>query len=125
MSRITAPQAQAWFDKTNLNVGSTLDLALLAEIETEVLARLGAAFDISTWVDNATTPRLVQTILSKMYAAWFYNRQYSEDVGDANEYANKLVANAELLITGLINGTIDLPEVPATDDTTGQAGFYP
>lgn len=121
--RITAAQAQAWFDKTKLNIDS-LDEHLLPEIETEVLARLGAAFDTSTWIDEPTTPRLVKTIISKLYAAYFYHRQYSEDTLDENTYAAKLEENAELLITGLIDGTIDLPEV-VTSEPTGQPAFYP
>lgn len=125
MARITLEQTKVWLDKTKVASVSTLDQDLLTEIETEVLARLGAAFDTSTWTDSVTTPRLVQTVISKVYAAWYYHRVYSEDVADDNTYAAKLEANAEMLIVGLINGTIDLPEVPDTGDTTGLAAFYP
>lgn len=123
MARITPQMAQAWFDGTKLVVES-LDTPLLDLVETEVLGRIGAAFDTSTWVDVSTTPKLVRVTISKLYAAWFYNRQYSEEVGEQNVYAAKLEANAELLITGLIDGTIDLEEVPS-GDPSGQPGFYP
>ena len=123
MARITAQQAQAWFDKTKLTI-TQLDMDLLDLIETEVLGRLGAAYDTSTWIDSATTPKLVKTAISKLYAAWYYNRVYSEDTGTENAYATKLENNAEMLISGIVSGTIELPEVDV-DLTTGQAAFYP
>lgn len=124
MARITSRQAQAWFDKTKLRIPDALDMDLLAEIEIEVIARLGGAFDTSTWVDETTTPKLVRTALAKMYAAWFYQRQYSEDQSDTNDYARKLEANAEMLITGMLDGTIEIVEV-VDIAPSGQAGFYP
>jgi hypothetical protein len=119
-NHITPAEAQAWAEGTKLTI-ATLDNELELHLSTEVIDRLASAFDTSTWVDSATTPKLVRTIISKLYVAWFYDRQYSEDIEQGNNYADRLKANAETLIAGLIAGTIGLPGVA---DTVGPV-FYP
>lgn len=123
MTRILAKQAQAWFDKTKLNIDA-LDQDLLEEIETETVGRLSSVFDTTSWTNETNTPSLVRTAIAKLYASWYYNRTYSEDSDELNDYAAKLAANAELLISGLIAGTITLPEAPADEDISGPS-FYP
>jgi hypothetical protein len=118
MPRITALQAQAWAERTKLPI-TALDTDLEDEIANEVFAQL-PLFDASTWVDEATTPRLIQVIIAKLYVAWCYDRQYSEDVDTTNSYAGALRANAALLIQGLNNGDVTLVGVLGTT-----AGFYP
>jgi hypothetical protein len=50
-------------------------------------------------------------------------RQYSEDVGtQENTYALKLDANAEMLIAGILDGSI---EIPGTISTTTDPAYYP
>ena len=121
MPRIVKEEAQAWAEGTKLRV-SSLDLNLLAHIEAEIIGRLQSAFDTSTWLNNTSTPDLIRTIIAKTYICWLYDRQYSEDIEAGNNYADRLKANAELLMTGLLNGTIDLPGVPPI---TGSPVFYP
>lgn len=121
MARINKNQAQAWAEGTKLTIAA-LDLNLLAHIENEVIGRLNSAFDTSTWVDDVTTPVLVQTIISKMYVAWLYDRQYSEDIEQGSNYADRLKANAETLTMGLLDGTIEIPGIP---DVAGSPVFYP
>jgi hypothetical protein len=123
MARITVEQAQAWLETTKLSI-DTLDENLLDELETEILARLGASFDTGTWLDDSSTPKLVRTAIAKMYAAWVYNRTYSEDTEGQNAYAAKLEANAEMLISGMLDGTIDIPGVDP-GDPSGQPSYYP
>ncbi len=107
MPRITIKNAQAWLEGTKLTIAS-LDQDLLELIEAEVVGQLASITDISVWINETSTPVLVRTIISKMYAAWVYDRQYSEDIDQTSNYAEKLKINAQLLLTGLLAGTIEL-----------------
>lgn len=126
MARITQAEAQAWVEGTKFtipNIAVSPNSDLLAHMETEILARVSSAYDISTWVDAATTPDLVRTAISKVFVAWAYRRQYSESmVEDDAVYANLLAANAELIVSGLVDGTIELPDATTT---SGTPAFYP
>jgi len=122
MSRISIAEAQAWAEGTKLTIAS-LDLPLLEHIEEEVVVQLGSITDTSdTWVDTLTTPKLVRTIISKLYIAWLYDKQYSEDIEVGNNYADRLKENANNLIAGLLAGTIELPGIV---DISGSPVFYP
>ena len=113
MARITLPQAKAWLEPTKLQHPSALDADLLVQVEAEILGQLATAFDISTWVDENTTPKIVQTAIAKMYAATFYDRAYSEDVSKADSsYVARLLANSAMIVTGIITGSIIIVELP-------------
>lgn len=123
MPRITLPAAQAWAERTKLRIDA-LDIALLTQIEAEVLARIGAAYDISTWTDEVTTPELVQVAIAKKYISWVVRRAYSESIPDEDAtYALLLDTNSEVIIIGLIDGSIDVPGLPPA--TTSSPVFYP
>lgn len=123
--RVTVEEVRALAERTKLAITS-LDTELLIHIEEEILDRLGTQIDagtIATWITPETTPKLVRTIMSRKYFAWFYFRQYSEDVGPSeNTYANKLDASAEMLIAGILDGSIIIPGY-TTDIST--ITFYP
>lgn len=121
-AHITKEEAQAWAEGTKLTI-SALDTELELHMATEVIVRLDSVADTSTWVDSTSTPKIVRTIISKLYVAWLYDRQYSEDIADGSAYADRLKANAEMLIMGILDGTIDIPGVIATG--SGTPGFYP
>lgn len=125
MARIRLDEVKALFERTKMDVQS-LDTDLLALVETEVLQRLAIQIDPAVsvlWVDPSTTPDLIRTIIAKKYGAWIYQRQYSEDVGTSdNTYADKLDANAEMLITGILDGSIIVDGY--TEDVT-TITFYP
>jgi len=121
MARITLPEAQAWAEPTKLTLAS-LDTELLAHIEEEVLRRVGVVVDTTTWVDSTTTPKIVKTAISKLYVSFLYDRQYSEDIESNSNWARRLADNAEMLITGIVDGTI---EIPGTTGDAGQPLFYP
>jgi hypothetical protein len=123
MSRITIQQVKGWLSVTKVPIGN-LDTDLLDELENEVLIRLAVAYDVTAWTSITTTPPIVRTIIAKMYAAWFYDKTYSEDGEGVTEYGDKLRANAEMLISGLSDGTLQIPgETPLTSG--GAPGFYP
>lgn len=123
--RVTVEEVRALAERTKLTI-TTLDTSLLDSWEGEIIARLSAQIDsgtIATWVSPETTPTLIRTIIARKYFAWFYFRQYSEDVGDTeNTYAQKLDANAEMLINGILDGTIIIPG--STTDISSPT-FYP
>jgi hypothetical protein len=123
--RVIVGELEAWFEETKLpQLGPNLesrDADLLSEIEEEVLAKLKGLYDVTTWVSAETTPKIVRVAIAKMFASWYYNRQYSEDQEDTNPYADKLQLNADSIIAGLIDGTIPVdPSLPV-----GQPIFYP
>lgn len=122
MARITLQYAQGWAEPTKLTL-SALDVALLEQIEAEILARLSVGYVTTTWITPATTPILIQVIIAKTYVSWIYDRQYSENQEEGNDYAALLRQNAEMLISGLIDGIIDIPGIPSTG--SGTPGFYP
>ena len=121
MARIQLADAQGWVESTKLTLPS-LDVSLLNQLEEEIISRLHTAYDTTLWLDPVTTPSIVKVIIAKTYAAWVYDRQYSENQDQGNDYAAMLRTNAEMLITGLIDGTIDIPGV---SQIGGIPSFYP
>jgi hypothetical protein len=123
-ARISLAEAQAWLEQTKL-VLPLLDASMEAQISSQILGRLSVAYpvEVVTWTTEANTPQLVRSIISMFYAGWFYDRQYSENPED-NSYADRLRAWAEQLLMGLIEGTIDIPEVPG-QPAIGEPVFFP
>lgn len=122
MARITLADAQGWAEGTKMTL-SSLDVSLLGQLETEILSRIGSAVDTTTWIDDASTPDIVKVIIAKTYVSWVYNRQYSENQTEGNDYAALLLVNAESLIKGIIDGTIEIPDVVPIG--SGVPAFYP
>jgi len=121
MARITVAEAQAWAEQTKLTIAS-LDTELLAHIEEEVLRRVGVSYDTTGWTTDSNTPKIVRTAISKLYVAFLYDRQYSEDIVEGSAWSDRLRENAEMLIAGLVDGTI---EIPGEGGEAGTPSFYP
>jgi CRISPR/Cas system CMR-associated protein Cmr1 (group 7 of RAMP superfamily) len=111
MPNVGVGEVQAWLETTKANLGSSLDTELEASIAAQVLSRVSLSYDVSTWTTPETTPKLVRKVIAMKYAAWFYQRQYSEDNDEPNNYALLLNAQAEQLLDGIVSGANDLPEV--------------
>lgn len=118
---IVVGEVQAWLESTKANLGTNLDADLEESIATQVLARLNLRYDTSVWATPETTPKLIRKIIALKYASWFYNRQYSEDDG-VNDYALLLNAQAETLLSGVLDGSLDLPEVDISTDASFGTG---
>jgi len=113
---ITNLEAQAWGERTKLLPAlTTIDSTLLGQIQSEVLGRLAAAVETSTWVSSATTPQLAKTIIAKFYVAAIIDRQYSEDEG-LSPYARMLRQTAQVLLDDTVSGEIDIPGATSTGD---------
>jgi hypothetical protein len=123
MSNITVEEAQVWCQRTKLSLGS-LDGGLEAQIVSTVLARLGTAYDTSTWLTTHTTPMVVKTIIAMYYAAWMHNKQYADDNDDTNAYADKLMQMADAALANLLDGTTEIPGVDPIVDS-GAPSYYP
>src|SRR5687768_12024745 len=124
-SLITLVEAAAWGEKTKLAPALvSMDTALLEQVQAEVLGRIAAVATTTTWVDSATTPPLVKTILAKLYIAWIIDRQYSEDE-ELSGYAALLRATATTLLTGIVESEIDIPGVTVGDAGDGLPSVYP
>lgn len=122
MTVITIQDVRGWVETTKLNI-TALDVQFLPQIEAEVFARLGSVYDVLAWIDPDSTPMIVRVIVTKLYSAWIYDRAYSENQGISNDYAAMLRGNAEMLIIGLIDGTIEIPGV--TPISSADPSFYP
>lgn len=127
MARITVAEAQAWVEGTKFTVVDPLapaDAEQLVQIEEEVVARVGSTYDITGWTSSANTPRLVKVAIAKLFVAWLYRKTYSESISDTDAaYAALLESNAELLISGMAEGSIEIPGI--STGFTGGPLFYP
>ena len=128
MARVNLTDVQAWGEQTKMSgalasISTEPNQSLLLQVESIVLARIGTTYDTVTWVDPTSTPQTIRTIISMMFVSWVIDRQYSEDE-DLNAYATRLSVQVELLLNGIIDGTIELPGVPNTTGA-GQPSFWP
>jgi hypothetical protein len=124
VANITITEAQAWAEKSKLDLKAALDGELEASVVVQVFAQIAQAYDTSSWVDPGSTPKLVRTIVSMLYVSWYYQRTYSEDAG-ASTYGALLESRATLLINGIIAGNVTLTDLPPGTDTPGDIAFYP
>ena len=124
MTNIVVGDAQAWCQPNKLNLGSALDGDLEVQVSSGILARIASTYDVSTWTTPATTPQVVKTIIAMFYAAWMYNKQYSDDNDDTNGYADKLMEMAEAMLVNILDGTTEIPGIDPTVDS-GAPSFYP
>lgn len=129
MPLIDVDDVQPWLEVSKLRLDSSDEL-LEEPYQSEVVrSRLASCdIDVTAWIDAATTPSLVKSIIGMLVAAQKYNTFYSEtDEGAGNPYANKLEERAMMLLEGICAGTIDLLDI--TDDPAtsgfGSVIFYP
>jgi hypothetical protein len=124
---IQPAEVQAWAEASKLPITS-LDTVLLDHVQTIVLGALGRHYDPATiqslWVTPETTPAVVRTLVSMKYVSLYYDRQYSENEG-GNPWARRLDRMFNDLLDQVIEGDIDLPEVPGVVVGAGGPRFYP
>lgn len=123
MPRVAVSEVQAWLEPAKLTV-TTLDQELLSQLEEEILVQLAPQYTVTGWLTPETTPKIIRVVIAKTYASFYLDRAYSENQDGGNDYAVRLMANANMLMTGLIGGSIDIPDVPATNSSTAPS-FFP
>jgi hypothetical protein len=124
MSNISISEAQAWCQKNKLDLGTTLDDELEKQVSSQVLTRVATAYDVSGWTDTYTTPEIIKTVIAMYYAAWMYDKLYSDDNDDTNAYADKLMQMAEAILLNILGGVTEIPGVDPILDS-GSPAFYP
>lgn len=126
MAYLDDDRVNSWLAATKYQV-QALEPELEEQVVQQGFARLSTRYAIDLWLDEASTPPLVITALSMLYAAWYLERQISDDQLDADSYPIRLEARAWGLIDGIASDTIDLPGVdPDPAILAGrQPLFYP
>lgn len=122
MARVSLSEVAAWVEPAKVPI-NVLDSELLLQLEEEVLVQLTSQYTVTPWIDPDTTPKIVRVIIAKMYASFYIDRAYSENQDGGNDYAARLMANASMLLTGLVNGSFELPESSATNPSS--PSFFP
>ena len=124
MSYLVAADLNALGDATKL-VFAAVDSNEEASVKTEIFSQVGQVYDTTLWVDTASTPQLLLKIMAMFYVGWHYQKVYSED-DTPNNFGMLLIARGQRLIDGLIDGSIDLPDVTAAAvKNIGTADYYP
>lgn len=126
MTAISIEDVQTWLPEDKFDESAGLDTNLVDQVAIEVYSQLATAYDTTLWIAPEATPLLVRRIISMLYAAWVYDRAFSADNNDINGYATLLRDQANLLLAGVIGGTLPLED---SDDpfsgADGTPSFYP
>lgn len=122
MTYLAPTDVSVWADGNKLQL-STVDASLETSVATQVLSRIGTVTDVSTWINAATTPKIVLKIMAMIYVGWYFERTYSEDQ-EANSYGLLLMQQADKLLEGIVAGEYDLPGVADIADISNPI-FYP
>lgn len=122
MARVLREEVQGLVERTKVPLVA-LDLDMLAHLEEIILAKVGTVYTTTTWVDSASTPPLIKTIISMKYASFHIDKAYAENQDSGNDYAARLDQSADSLLRGLVDGTITLPGIIAANPSS--PSFYP
>ncbi|MHA2047125.1 MAG: hypothetical protein ACW99G_20225 [Candidatus Thorarchaeota archaeon] len=128
MALIDVDDVQPWLEPTKLRLDHDDPLTEEPFQSEFVKSRLASCdIDVTTWLDAATTPTLIKSIIGMLVAAQRYNTYYSETEDAGNAYANKLEERASMLLEGVCSGSIDLLDITDDPATTGFGSplFYP
>ena len=126
MARVTPEDVQVWLEPTKLRIETQDDIDPLAgSVESLVLGRLDSQFDVSTWIDEASTPAAVKTVIAMHTAAWYYNSVYSESGDGGNTYADKLMQMADQYLDRMLDGTLVIEEATDGPGISGLLSYYP
>lgn len=120
---VTQAKVQQWLEATKLTL-SSIDPELAESAREVAFSTLVNSYDTTVWVDSDTTPKLVQSAISMLIAAWIYTRAYSEEGGEAT-YGNDLEQKAYALLNGIASGEISLEEYPGVGATSETISFLP
>lgn len=125
MSYITQQQVQQWLNTTKLTVAD-VDVELEATAQQIVFSAIPTEYDTTLWVDDDTTPQLIQRIISMFVAAWIWKRAAEGGVDlDSTTWGVQLEEMAYRLLGQVADGTMVIPGGTTYDSATGQPSFYP
>lgn len=121
---VTEAAIQQWLESTKLTITS-IDQELELSAQSTVFSQVSSRYDTSGWVDVSTTPPLIRSVVSMFIAGWIYNRAYSEATQDSNSWGNYLLSSAALIISGIVNGAVDIPDQDPDLSPLAQPIFFP
>ena len=124
MAHVSLAAVQGWLERTKLTIPQ-YDPQLESTAANIAIGTLADVYDVTLWIDEASTPALVRDVIAMLVAAWTYNRAYSEEDPDGSGYAMWLEAKAMALLAGIKDGTIDLAEIPGVAASSGSISFLP
>lgn len=104
---ISIDDAKVWLSQTKAPI-TTIEDELADQLSTTVVGAVSARYSTDTWVDEDTTPLLIRRIISMFYAGYYYHRTFSND-SEPGAYGDRLLADAQTLLNGIVDGTIDIP----------------
>lgn len=104
MARVTPDDIQVYLDEDLFEIPENDTVPEEQTFADQVFSRVSTAYDVSTWVNTATTPGLIRRILAMLIAANRYNKQHSEDDDAGNRYAYKLENRAWELVNMVVSG---------------------
>lgn len=133
MALASSADVNVWLDgqKVVTSGGDDTDEQRMAEnlIRGYLAGRIPAT-TLATWTGPTQTPELIRGVAGRLVAAFRYRKLYSEDDTGVSEYATMLYNEAMSILTGIVNGTIDIPELigvttVTTDTSLDRLNFYP
>jgi hypothetical protein len=121
MSYLSTQDVQTWLQNTKYKISSVeegFESAAVAYTFAEVAQR----YDTSTWLNSASTPQLILTLLSMQVAAYELRRAAGEEDGRTT-YADALDSRASAMCSAIVSGAVILPGAVVSD--TGALGLGP
>ena len=107
MAYIDVALANAWTDKDRFNL-TAIDVNLENQIASQVIERASQAFDTSLWVNTATTPTIIKSIIAMMYVGRSGQARTQDNINGVDNYWTKLVEDAMRLLESVIRGELVL-----------------
>jgi hypothetical protein len=104
---IDLTDVNAWLEQVKTQVVEVED-ALAGQLADTVIGAVSQRYSVGSWVDPESTPLLIRRIISMFYAGYFYHRTFSNN-SEPGVYGDRLLADAQILLDGVANGTISIP----------------
>ena len=120
-------QIQSWLNVSKYSLlNSGVDQDQVQAAADYINSALSVRYDTSTWVTDETTPGMVLRMIAMLTASYTLRKAISEDEGE-HTYPDWLEQRVEFLIAGIIDGTLDIPDIEPDPNAPGTAGpeFWP
>ena len=119
---INVEDVQSWLTEDRLLLDADDGLSEETNVSNEVKSAVESRYDTSLWIDRATTPTLIRSIISARVAAIRYRKAYADQL-EEESYADWLDMWYKMQLEGIISGQIQL--LDATDLTAALASSAP
>lgn len=119
---VSISEVQQWLEITKFEVtyiNTELEVAQFATVSTALVER----YPVDTWINEATTPDMIRSLVSMLIAGFMYNAQNAENASDAGSWGTWLINYANKCIASLAGGKTQLPGVVREDFT--YPSFWP